>query len=76
MGHNQQQVVKVLREAANYNGPSIVIAYCPCISHGIEGGMTNSLDMSKLATDCGYAPTFHYNPDEEKLWNNFIMVKK
>ncbi len=67
MGHNQQQVVKVLKEAANYNGPSIVIAYCPCISHGIEGGMTNSLDMSKLATDCGYAPTFHYNPEEEKF---------
>ena len=65
MGHNQMQVIKVLKEAAEYDGPSIVIAYCPCISHGIEGGMTNSLDMSKLATDCGYAPTFHYNPEIE-----------
>ena len=68
MGSNMMQVIKVLREAALYNGPSIVIAYCPCISHGIEGGMTNSLDMSKLATDCGYAPTFHYNPLEEKFY--------
>ena len=67
MGYNPMQVIKVLNEAANYDGPSIVIAYCPCISHGIEGGMTNSLDMSKLATSCGYAPTFHYNPEEEKF---------
>ncbi|MBE6138678.1 MAG: pyruvate:ferredoxin (flavodoxin) oxidoreductase [Firmicutes bacterium] len=68
MGSNMMQVIKALREAALHDGPSIVIAYCPCISHGIEGGMTNSLDMSKLATDCGYAPTFHYNPSEEKFY--------
>lgn len=68
IGANAMQVIKVLKEAALYDGPSIVIAYCPCISHGIEGGMTNSLEMSKLATDCGYAPTFHYNPEEEKFY--------
>ena len=68
LGHNAAQVIKVLKEASLYDGPSIVIAYCPCISHGIEGGMTNSLDMSKLATDSGYAPTFHYNPVESKFY--------
>lgn len=62
LGSNPMQVLKALKEATEYNGPSIVIAYCPCISHGIKGGMSNSLQMEKEATNCGYFPTFRYHP--------------
>ena len=62
LGANPMQVIKAINEANNHNGPSIVIAYAPCISHGIKGGMTNSLKMEKLATLCGYFPTFRYSP--------------
>lgn len=62
LGGNMQQVINVMKEAANYHGPSIIIAYSPCISHGIKGGMVNSLESSKLAVQCGYYPIFHRNP--------------
>lgn len=62
LGANPMQVIKAITEANNHNGPSIVIAYCPCISHGINGGMSNSLYMEKLATMSGYFPTFRYSP--------------
>lgn len=62
LGANPMQVLKALKEANDYNGPSIVIAYCPCISHGIKGGMSNSILMEKEATNCGYFPTFRYHP--------------
>ena len=63
LGANPNQLIKVLKEANNYNGPSIVIAYAPCISHGIAGGMENSIDIEKQAVSCGYFPLFHYMPD-------------
>ena len=62
LGANMMQVIKTLKEANDYNGPSIVIAYCPCISHGIKGGMENSLDSGRLAVECGYFPTFRRHP--------------
>ena len=62
LGANPLQVLKALKEAGEHNGPSIVIAYCPCISHGIKGGMSNSIEMEKEATKCGYFPTFRYSP--------------
>ena len=62
LGANMMQVIKTLKEANDYPGPSIVIAYCPCISHGIKGGMTNSVNMEKLAVECGYFPTFRRHP--------------
>ena len=65
IGYNKEQYLKVLQEANNHNGPSIVIAYAPCIEHGIKTGMEHSLDDSKLATECGYFLTFRYNPDTE-----------
>lgn len=61
LGANPNQAIKVLREAEAYNGPSIIIAYAPCISHGILKGM-NSLTEQKLATEVGYFPLFHFNP--------------
>ena len=71
LGANMVQVIKTLKEANDYNGPSIVIAYCPCISHGIKGGMSNSLNMEKLAVECGYFPIFRRHPV-----NGFTMDSK
>ena len=65
---NPMQLIKVFKEANEYDGPSIIIAYAPCISHGIKGGMCNSLEMEKLAVTSGYYPLFHYNPLENKFY--------
>ena len=65
IGYNKEQYLKALQEANNHNGPSIIIAYAPCIEHGIKTGMEHSLDDSKLATECGYFLTFRYNPDNK-----------
>ena len=62
LGANMMQVIKALKEANDYPGPSIVIAYAPCISHGIKGGMSNSISIEKLAVDSGYFPTFRRHP--------------
>ena len=67
LGANMNQVLKAFKEAESHNGPSIIIAYAPCISHGIKGGMNCSLDLQKLATNCGYFPIFRYNPDNDKF---------
>ncbi len=63
MGANQMQTIKVLKEAEAYDGPSIVIAYAPCIAQGIIKGMKNSIQEEKDATLSGYFPLFHYNPE-------------
>lgn len=68
LGANMAHMIKILKEAATYKGPSIVIAYTPCISHGIEGGMENSVSMERLATECGYMPIFHYHPETKKFY--------
>lgn len=71
-GASPAQVVKAMREAESYEGPSIIIAYAPCIEHGIKGGLTNSFAQAKLATQCGYWPTFRFDPRlEEKGKNPF-----
>ena len=62
LGANPQQAIKVLQEAESYNGPSIIIAYAPCIAQGIIKGMKNSIEEEKEATRSGYFPIFHYNP--------------
>lgn len=62
LGANMLQTIKAFKEAENHAGPSIIIAYTPCISHGIKEGMGCSVEYEKLATACGYFPTFRYNP--------------
>ena len=62
-GANPAQVIKALKEAEAYDGPSIIIAYSPCIAHNIKGGLYNSQLEAKLATECGYFPLFRFNPD-------------
>lgn len=73
-GYNQNQVVKALKEAEAYNGPSIVICYAPCIAHNIKGGLFNSQLEAKKATECGYWPTFRYNPDLAKEGKNPMQL--
>ncbi|HNO92583.1 MAG TPA: pyruvate:ferredoxin (flavodoxin) oxidoreductase [Anaerolineales bacterium] len=60
MGANDQQTLKALLEAESYDGPSLVIAYSPCIAHGFD--MARSLDQAKLAVQSGHWPIFRYDP--------------
>ena len=68
IGYDKEQYLRVLKEADEHNGPSIVIAYSPCIEHGIKKGMEYSLVDSHLATECGYFPIFRYSPEKEKFY--------
>lgn len=61
LGANMMQAIRAINEANSHNGPSIIIAYAPCIAHGIKGGMGESINMEMLATKCGYYPIFRYN---------------
>ncbi len=65
LGANMQQAINALEEAVNYDGPSIVIAYAPCITQGIKSGMKDSIKEEKLAVQSGYFPIFRYNPKDE-----------
>ena len=62
LGANYLQSLEALEEADAFPGPSIVIAYCPCINHGIRAGMSHSIVEEKLAVKCGYWPLYRYNP--------------
>ena len=63
MGANPAHVVKALKEAEAHKGPSLVIAYAPCINHGIAKSMKVSQAEQKLAVECGYWPLFRYSPE-------------
>ena len=62
MGADQNQLVKAITEAEAYPGPSLIVAYAPCINHGIRKGMGNSQLEGKLAVQCGYWANWRYNP--------------
>ncbi len=62
LGADYNQCIKAFIEAESYDGPSIIIAYCPCINHGIEGGMKNSLLSAKNAVKSGYWNLFRFDP--------------
>lgn len=66
MGADYAQTVKAIAEAEAYPGPSLIIAYAPCISHGIKKGMSKAQTEEKLAVECGYWNNFRYNPAAEK----------
>ncbi len=63
MGANKNQVIKAFKEAEAYKGPSLIIAYAPCINQGIRKGMGKSMEESNLAVSSGYWPLYRYNPD-------------
>ena len=74
MGANQAQYLKAIREAEAYPGPSLIIAYAPCISHGLKQSMGRTQNEEKIAVECGYWHLFRHNPlleDEGK--NPFVM---
>ena len=77
IGASQAQLFNVLKEAEAYPGPSLIIAYAPCINHGIKGGMTRTQTIGKEAVACGYWHLWHYNPLlEEEGKNPFVLDSK
>lgn len=66
MGANRQQTLNAFKEAESYNGPSLIIAYSPCIEHGIKGGLSNHQITQKQAVECGYLNLYRYDPRKEK----------
>lgn len=66
MGADYAQTVKAISEAEAYPGPSLIIAYAPCISHGIKKGMSKAQTEEKLAVECGYWNNFRFNPSAAK----------
>ena len=73
MGADYNQTVKALAEAEAYNGPSLIIAYAPCINHGIKKGMSKAMTEEKLAVETGYWNNFRFNPEAE---NKFSLDSK
>ena len=67
MGADQNQLLKAITEAEAYPGPSLIVAYAPCINHGIRKGMGSSQLEGKLAVQCGYWANWRYNPVNGKF---------
>ncbi|MBP3629495.1 MAG: pyruvate:ferredoxin (flavodoxin) oxidoreductase, partial [Anaerotignum sp.] len=77
LGADPNQLIKALKEAEAYKGPSLIIAYAPCINHGISKGMANSQLEAKLAVQSGYWHLYRFNPDLKKEGKNpFILDSK
>ena len=77
MGADKNQTLKAIAEAEAYDGPSLIIAYAPCINHGLKVGMGCSQLEEKRAVDCGYWATYRYNPElKEEGKNPFILDSK
>jgi len=77
MGANKNQFMKALVEAESYKGPSLIIAYAPCINHGIRAGMGKSQEQEKKAVEAGYWHMWRFNPLlEEEGKNPFVLDSK
>ncbi|MDE7408376.1 MAG: pyruvate:ferredoxin (flavodoxin) oxidoreductase, partial [Muribaculaceae bacterium] len=77
MGADNAQTLKAIREAEAYDGPSIIIAYAPCINHGLKSGMGKSQQEEQKAVECGYWHLWRYNPAlEEEGKNPFSLDSK
>ena len=70
MGADNAQTLKAIREAEAYDGPSLIIAYSPCINHGIKAGMGRAQEEEKKAVECGYWHLWRYNPELENEGKN------
>ncbi len=71
---NQKQAVQAMKEAEEYDGPSLIICYSPCIAHGIQGGLMKSVDQGQMATDCGYWPIYTFDPRKIEEGKNPIKI--
>ena len=77
LGYDPQQTLLAIREAEAYDGPSVIIAYAPCINHGIKGGMSNAQLRAKQAVECGYWHCYRYHPELGAQGRNpFILDSK
>ena len=77
MGSNMNQTIKAISEAEAYKGPSLIIAYSPCVNHGIKSGMGTSIMEEKKAVESGYWHLYRYNPTlREQGQNPFILDSK
>ncbi len=77
IGANQAQTLRAIREAEAYPGPSLIIAYSPCISHGLKAGMGKTQEEQDRAVECGYWHLWRYNPQLEAEGKNpFILDSK
>ncbi|MBR2576704.1 MAG: pyruvate:ferredoxin (flavodoxin) oxidoreductase [Firmicutes bacterium] len=74
MGANPEQTLRAFREAESYNGPSIIIAYAPCINHGVKAGMNKSMLEMKRAVQAGYWNLFRFDPRLGKDGKNPLSV--
>lgn len=75
LGADMNQAIRVFREAEAYQGPSLIVAYCPCAGHGYD--LKNSLKQQKAAVASGYWPLMHYNPELKKEGKNpFVLDSK
>ena len=76
MGASQAHTLRTIAEAEAYNGPSLIIAYAPCISHGIKGGLTISQRREKEAVEVGYWHLYHFDPQVAEGANPFTLDSK
>jgi pyruvate-ferredoxin/flavodoxin oxidoreductase len=77
IGADKNQYMKALKEAESYNGPSLIIAYAPCINHGIKAGMGKTVDREKKAVESGYWHLYRFNPLlKEEGKNPFTLDSK
>ncbi len=77
IGADKNQFMKALTEAESYNGPSLIIAYAPCINHGIKAGMGKTVEQEKKAVEAGYWHLYRYNPRlKEEGKNPFTLDSK
>jgi pyruvate-ferredoxin/flavodoxin oxidoreductase len=77
MGADNAQTLKAIREAEAYDGPSLIIAYAPCINHGLKIGMGHSQEEERRAVECGYWQLWRFNPENEaKGENPFTLDSK
>jgi pyruvate-ferredoxin/flavodoxin oxidoreductase len=77
MGADPAQTLRAIREAEAYDGPSLVICYCPCIEHGMKASMGLSQLEEKKAVDAGYWHLYRYNPELKKEGKNpFVLDSK
>jgi len=74
MGASQNQYFKAIKEAEAYPGPSLIIAYSPCINHGLRAGMGKTQLEEKLAVECGYWHNFRFNPLLEAEGKNPFVI--
>ena len=74
MGANPEQTLRAIREAESYHGPSLIIAYAPCINHGVKAGMNKSMLEMKKAVRAGYWNLLRYNPELEAKGENPLSV--